>query len=337
MNQPCGSAGAKAHCCPICTFTTDWKQNIRRHMRQKHNVHPPRKKDLIKINPNPMDIPQNQKRKIEWDTPDEKRIRYENEGLKRKREWDQQPENESLEQPSKKKKGEIIRSKINNNLQSSPSTLYDIRLIESFKMIIYGPSRSGKTMFVRDLLTNLNSFTVEPPKKIILIYVVWQPAYDKMKNEGLVDVFIQDNSELESQLDHYKTGEEILFIFDDMINSKNISYISNLFMVEGRHNNISLIFISQQSFRKDESFKSISNNTNYMVLMKNDRNVSDILNLAKQMTPGPQPLMLQIYRQSTKEKYSYLFISFVSESAHETKYLSHLFDENNIVRAYTPT
>ena len=130
----------------------------------------------------------------------------------------------------------------------------DIRLIPAFKLIIIGPSRSGKTTLTQDLLLNLDTFSSEPPKKIILIYKVWQPVYDKMKTGGLVDVFVQDNADLESQLMNYITGEEVLFIFDDMVNSQNITFIRDLFMIEGRHRNVSLIFISQQGFKNDEAF-----------------------------------------------------------------------------------
>ena len=158
-----------------------------------------------------------------------------------------------------------------------------------------------------------------------------------MKNQGMVDILIEDNPDLKAQLNNHITGEGILFVFDDMINSKNIDYISELFMVQGRHNNISLVFIAQQGFRTEQAFKAISNNTNYMVLMKNDRNLSDILNMAKQITPGPRPLMFQIYREASRDKHSYLFISFTHETAPETKYLSHLFNENHVVRAYVPT
>ena len=122
-----------------------------------------------------------------------------------------------------------------------------------------------------------------------------------------------------------------------MINSKNLEFISDLFMVQGRHNRVSLIFISQMGFRTDQAFKSISNNTNYLVLMKNNRNLSDVLNLAKQMTPGRSPLMLRIYRESTKDPYSYLFINFTNEVSNEAKYLSALFDTDHVVNTFVPT
>ena len=122
-----------------------------------------------------------------------------------------------------------------------------------------------------------------------------------------------------------------------MINSVNIKYISELFMVQGRHKNISLIFISQQSFRNSDDFRAISNNTNYIILMKNERNLNDVINLSKQATPGKDSLLLQIYKKATSDGYSYLFINFTHECTKETKYMSHLFAEDHIIRCYVPT
>ena len=317
---------AKPFCCPLCSKRTKYIQNLHRHIKNLHTDYYYR----THINT----LRKNQKKKSYVDI-----IQNENMIMKQKENMIMKQKEQQGQQPSKfqenRKKGVIIKAGQSKNINSDE--IFDIRLIPSFKMIIMGPSRSGKTMFVKDLLTNLKNFTVEEPKTIILIYTVWQPAYDKMKYEGLVDTFIQDNSELESQLSNYVNGGQILFIFDDMVNSKNIQYISDLFMIQGRHNNISLIFISQQGFKNNESFKSINNNTNYMVLMKNERNVLDIQNLAKQITPGPNPLLKQIHKEATKDKYSYLFINFTHEASPNTKYLSHLFNKNHIIPIYVST
>ena len=108
-------------------------------------------------------------------------------------------------------------------------------------------------------------------------------------------------------------------------------------MFDVRHENNSLIFISQQGFRTNEDFKAISNNTNYMVLMKNERNISDIQSLAKQMTPGKNPLLLQIYQEATRDKLSYLFINFTHECNKNTKYVSHLFNQDHYFDVYATT
>ena len=367
---------AKPFCCPICDFDSKYAQNLHRHVRHKHSVyywstyvHTLKNKHRLKKPPRiqsgnnesivsppssinysqPPPPPPPPSPPINYPTPpiddfitpppvnEQTKTDYINNKTSEKRKFaDILPETSADPIEAKKPKSGIIieAGQTSTNLPKDP---IDVRLIPSFKLVIYGPSRSGKTLFVKDLLLNLDAFTVKPPKKTIIIYTVWQPAYDEMKNEGLVDTFIQDNSNLQSQLSEYIEGKENLFIFDDMVNSKNIDYISELFMVQGRHNNISLVFISQQAFRQNEAFKSISNNTNYLVLMKNDRNILEVQSLAKQMTPGPQPLLLQIFREATNNSYSYLFINFTHERSRYGKYLNELFDVDYHLKTYIPT
>ena len=45
--------------------------------------------------------------------------------------------------------------------------VFDIRLTEYFKPIIFGPSRCGKTVFVSMLLENIHTFSKLPPKTAI--------------------------------------------------------------------------------------------------------------------------------------------------------------------------
>ena len=300
----------KAFCCPKCTQNSNYLHNIHRHVERRHKKYynDTYIKTLTKVNRIPPKVTESTSPPINNDSA----IKHQPEQQQQQQQYREKVETEP-NRSSNKKLGIIVEAGKSVASKNDLEEIIDTRLIPSFKIVIYGPSRSGKTLLVKDLLTNLDRFTEETPKKIVLIYTVWQPAYDKMKNEELIDTFIQDNNDLEAQLSNFITGEEVLFIFDDMVNSKNITYISDLFMVQGRHKNISLIFISQQGFRNNDAFRSISNNTNYIILMKNDRNILEIQNMAKQMTPGAQPLMMQIYKKATTNQYSYLFINFTHE------------------------
>lgn len=367
-NQSTGDCDplAKPFCCPVCNWATKYQSNVTRHIerhhydyyyhhilmkRQKKKETKVSKADFFRQNPT-KHIDSNIEEEEEEEGSTVKKVSKNNyKNNKRSKNNFISPPNSDIEFTSeiaapnsdnvsveRKREGVIIQAgETDVSSENINKTIFDIRLIPKFKLVIMGPSRSGKTSLVVDLLLNLDNFSSDPPKKIILIYTVWQPIYDKMKTEGLVDVFLQDNTDLESQLTNFMTGEEVLFIFDDMINSKNIDYISQLYMIDGRHKNASLVFISQQGFRNDDAFRSISNNTNYIILMKNGRNILEIQNLAKQMTPGPQPLMMQIFKKATADSFSYLFINFTHECKKETKYLSHLFDEDDVVPAYIPT
>ena len=52
----------------------------------------------------------------------------------------------------------------------------------------------------------------------------------------------------------------MLVIFDDLIGSSSLKNIANLFTVDARHMNMSLIFLTQRMFVNDESFRQISQN-----------------------------------------------------------------------------
>ena len=235
------------------------------------------------------------------------------------------------------KKVEVIHSGTDLGLSSAGSDVYDISLIEQFKIFISGPSRCGKTVWVTDFLLNISPrLCKEVPETILYVFATWQPQYDDIKDSKLVDVFIQDDDSLESKIKRYITGKPLLIIFDDLISSNNLAYIADLFMVHGRHNHVSCIFISQMMFPNNIAIRSISRNSNYLVLFKNPRYNQDISELAKQMTPG-QPYLKMIYATATEDPFSYLFINVTQECKPAVKYLSHLFNENNIVRAYVVT
>ena len=85
----------------------------------------------------------------------------------------------------KEKKGTVIQSSQpisdididNNNEENSKPVslpLFNIQLDSDFKLFICGPSRSGKTTLVGQLLSNLSTITRNKPEKIVYIYSKWQ-------------------------------------------------------------------------------------------------------------------------------------------------------------------
>ena len=126
--------------------------------------------------------------------------------------------------------------------------MFDIRLKENFKLFLVGPSACGKSVFIQNLLQNISTVAKKNPSKIIYVYKVWQPLFQDMNLHGLVHIFIEDNENLVEKLKMETIGETCLIVFDDLINSKNLDEISNLFVVDGRHSNYSMIFTSQRMF-----------------------------------------------------------------------------------------
>ena len=209
--------------------------------------------------------------------------------------------------------------------------MYDIRLKENFKLFLAGPSRCGKTFFVADLLQNLDTITKDSPSFIIYVYKTWQWKFDEMKH--LVHVFLEDDENVVENIKMYATGQSILVVFDDMINSKSLNTLAPLFTVDGRHMNMSLVFLTQRMFVNDEYFRQISQNCDYFIVFKNPRNSSEIRTLAQQITPGSL-FLIKIYIEATKDPFSYLFINLTQECEREVKYLTQIFSKDNTVKVF---
>ena len=61
--------------------------------------------------------------------------------------------------------------------------------------------------------------------------------------------------------------------------------IMNMFTVGSHHRNISVLFLMQNIFQKGTHARTISTNTQYMVLFKNARDQTQIRTLALQIFP----------------------------------------------------
>ena len=206
---------------------------------------------------------------------------------------------------------------------------FDIRLKENFKIFISGPSRSGKTVFIKNLLQKLSIFSKSPPKLVTLVYKIYQPIYDELN----LSYIMEDTPGLKEKLINLSNGEPMLIIFDDCINSLQLSEISDFFLVDGRHRKLSCIFISQKIFINNDNFREISQNSDYFVIFKNPRNIQEIRMLNGQMSPTGNEL-LSYYKLATSDPFSYLFINLTQECKNEVKYLSHVFNDIHRVTAY---
>merc|ERR1711954_560825 len=137
--------------------------------------------------------------------------------------------------------------------------VFDVRLKENFKLFLSGPSRCGKTVFVAKLIENIQSFAMQPPTSIIYVYKVWQDKYDEMESLGVN--FMEDSENIIDNIKFAAMGQPVLVIFDDLIGSKSLKNIADMFTVDARHMNISMVFLTQRLFVNDEYFRQISQNS----------------------------------------------------------------------------
>ena len=195
-------------------------------------------------------------------------------------------------------------------------------IIGPYKMLIIGPSGSRKTNALLNLIQKQNNSN--PIDKIYLYAKdLSEPQYqlliEKRENAGVKNyngptVFIEYSNSMDDAYNNTdncnpKRKRKILILFNDMIvdimtNKKFQAVIKELF-IRCRKLNMSLVFITQSYFKTLEDARF--NSTHY--LMMKIHNKRELQNIAVDHSADiDYKDFLKIYRNCTKEPYSFLTI-----------------------------
>lgn len=140
---------------------------------------------------------------------------------------------------------------------------YETLTLFQFTMVVEGPSKSGKTEFVKKLVENTHWISPSP-EKIIWCYREWQPAYESLQHRVK---FIRNISEDDEKL-VADINTRHLLSFDDMMGGRAIESIVDWFTRKVHHRNTSVIYITQNVFDRAAQHRTISLNAHYLVLFK---------------------------------------------------------------------
>lgn len=174
-----------------------------------------------------------------------------------------------------------------------------------FTSIISGPTGSGKTTFLKNLLIYKNILIKPQPNKIILCYKEWQPAYDEFKN-SISGIEFHDGILEMSSLNKNFTN---VIIFDDLMNEcLSSESIMNLFTVGSHHKNTGVFFITHNIFSKGKFARDISLNAQYLIIFKNPRDPNQFNVLARQLFPTNSKFLIESFEEVCKRPHGYLLI-----------------------------
>jgi hypothetical protein len=160
--------------------------------------------------------------------------------------------------------------------------MYSIQLRHPFGLLVSGGTKSGKTTFVKRLLSYANVLIDPAPENIMYFYAEYQDAFGEIQNLVPGIKFIQGLPD--NIMDSIDPETRNLFIIDDMMGEKD-GVISKLFTKKSHHGNLSVIYIVQNLFHQSKEHRTISLNASYLCLTKNVRDASQITHLAKQLYP----------------------------------------------------
>ena len=96
-----------------------------------------------------------------------------------------------------------------------PAVECDVRFRVPFGAVICGPTMSGKSEFVFNLIRNKELMIDKPPPRVVYCYGEWQPAFDKLQADCQVE-FYPGLADILDQHDFFDSNSATLLIIDDL-------------------------------------------------------------------------------------------------------------------------
>jgi len=194
---------------------------------------------------------------------------------------------------------------------------YDIRFSHPSSHLITGPSGSGKTFRTYSILKNRKYLFKRGGhiKHVIMCYAQWQPIYDKMKANGIVNQFVSKlptPEEFEKLAEPYRNKGGCIICIDDFMGQIGPG-LDEIVRVTARHNQCTIILLFQSLFPQHKLARSISLNMKYMHVHKQPRETKQISTLAYQMNPVHAKAVVQIFSAITDKSYSCALFDLTQE------------------------
>ena len=207
----------------------------------------------------------------------------------------------------------------------------DARLKSPFTAMLAGPTGSGKTHLIMNLIEQSQTVSFPPPVEIVYCYEAWQKVFEPYQDrvrfvEGLIDV----------KTDMVNDGRNRWLIIDDLMEEGRGKENTNaLYTKYSHHMNISVFFIVQNLFPKGN--RTVSINTQYFFLFKNPRDATSVGHLGRQVYPGKKKFISETFEEATKLPYSYLFMDLKQETDDRLRLIGNFASQNKSMVVYTPS
>ena len=203
----------------------------------------------------------------------------------------------------------------------------DVSFRFPFTCVVSGPTKSGKTELVKQLVRHSGCLIVPVPTKIIWAYSEWQGSYNDLLHVATLEFVegLPDFTELRN------TKERVLLVLDDLMQnlSKDKNKELNALFCKGSHhwgNGVATIFIVQNLFF--DKLRTARLNTHYLILMKNPADRSQVNSIAKQMYPNKTKYFLESYLDACSKPYGYLLIDSEPNTDDKIRLRTSIFPEN---------
>ena len=213
---------------------------------------------------------------------------------------------------SRGKSNSILMKSAKKNYSPYTKEIYpEFRFHHPMSILVVGPTNSGKTYFVEQLLSTMNDKIKFKNKcKITWFYGQWQQCYQNMQKKlGKCIRFVQGLPQYNDDLGDIYTRYNLILVVDDlMVQAKDSPIVSSLF-TQGRLCNNT----------------DISRNAQYMVLFKSPADRKQIEIIGQRIFPKEQNKFMTIYNRETDRQHSYIIIDNTPSTSRDSQIVTNIF------------
>ena len=201
------------------------------------------------------------------------------------------------------------------------SNEYSCAFIHPARILIFGPSYSGKSTLVSKLLDNqLQAFDLTFDR---IIYCSDGSSLNTKENQLPIENYEYFDKNLFESLDSKQNN--CIILDDFMHRASNDVQISELFTKRSHHQNVTIIFLLQNLFPKSKYMSDIKRNANYIILMSNPADEKSIKLFSSYLDPSNPNFIHNAYIDSTKNKpFSYLLVDLHQQQSNEVRIRTNL-------------
>ena len=197
-----------------------------------------------------------------------------------------------------------------------------------FTMTMSGPTGSGKTMLLKELLRK--DKIIPSPDRIVYLYKRWQHLYDEMQETIPNIEFIRGIPDDLDEDAFFDVKKNNVIICDDMMSVAAVDpKIADLYTEGSHHRNLSVINLTQSLFPPGKNAVTQRRNTQYMIVFKSPMSQDQIRTLGTFMFPGRLDEFLQLYDEAVEKPYGYLIIDAKQTTPNEERFKTDIFTSNN--------
>lgn len=124
------------------------------------------------------------------------------------------------------------------------------------------------------------------------------------------------------------SNKPCVVVIDDLMFEIGNKSLANLLTRGSHHQNISVIFITQNLFQQGKYARTISLNLTHLCIKNNPRDRLQFSHLARRLYPENSKELVRIYKEITEEPYSYLFIDLTQSTHNLFRFRTDIFNPN---------